>query len=138
METTLPEPTQDERTMAMLAHILQLFGGFIGPLIIYFVKRESRFVAFHSLQAVFWQLAWMVFFFCGIILAVLTALAVASGGSKNESPAVFGAFVLVWVGAMGFSMLNLVLAIYFAIRASQGKWAEYPLVARWARQVAGI
>jgi hypothetical protein len=31
--TALPEPTPDERSMATLAHVLQMVGGFIAPLI---------------------------------------------------------------------------------------------------------
>jgi hypothetical protein len=40
---TQAETTQDERTMAVLAHVLQLVGGWIAPLIIFFAKRQSRF-----------------------------------------------------------------------------------------------
>ena len=58
--TSNPIPTQDERTMATLAHVLQVVGWFIAPLIIFFIKRESRFVAFHALQAIFLQLVYMV------------------------------------------------------------------------------
>jgi uncharacterized membrane protein len=45
------EITSDEKTMATLAHVLQLVGGWIAPLIIYLVKRDSKFVAFHAMQA---------------------------------------------------------------------------------------
>jgi hypothetical protein len=55
-----PEPTQDDRTMATLAHVLQLVGWFIAPLVIFLIKRESRFVSFHSLQALLLQLLYMV------------------------------------------------------------------------------
>src|SRR4029077_7799133 len=48
-------PTEDERTMAMLAHLLMAFTGFIGPLVIFCVKQNSRFVKFHSLQAQIWH-----------------------------------------------------------------------------------
>jgi uncharacterized Tic20 family protein len=51
----LPSPSHDERTTAMLARLLMIFTWFIGPLILYLVKRESRFVAFHSLQALIFQ-----------------------------------------------------------------------------------
>jgi uncharacterized protein len=43
-------PTADERTMALLVHVLAIFSGFLAPLIFYLVKKDSRFVAFHSLQ----------------------------------------------------------------------------------------
>jgi len=48
--TVAADPTSDEGAFAMLAHILQLFSGFIGPLIFYLVKRDSRFVGFHALH----------------------------------------------------------------------------------------
>jgi uncharacterized membrane protein len=48
--------TQDERTMAVRAHALQLMGGWIAPLVIFFVKRQSRCVSFHALQVLFLQL----------------------------------------------------------------------------------
>ena len=54
--SALPEPTQDERTMATLAHVLQMVGGFLAPLIIFFIRRESRFVSFHALQVLFLQI----------------------------------------------------------------------------------
>src|SRR5258708_20152100 len=51
----LEAPAEDERTMAMLAHLLMAFTGFIGPLVIFCVKQNSRFVRFHSLQALIWH-----------------------------------------------------------------------------------
>src|SRR5260370_4760442 len=50
----LEAPAEDERTMAMLAHLLMAFTGFIGPLVIFCVKQNSRFLRFHSLQALIW------------------------------------------------------------------------------------
>ena len=47
--------TSDERTMGTLAHVLQLVGGWIAPLVIFLVKRNSRFVSFHALQALLLQ-----------------------------------------------------------------------------------
>ncbi|MFZ0479207.1 MAG: hypothetical protein WAL71_08660 [Terriglobales bacterium] len=37
--------TQDERTMATLAHVLQVVGWWIAPLIIFLVQLKSRFVS---------------------------------------------------------------------------------------------
>jgi hypothetical protein len=41
--------TQDERTMATLAHVLQMVGWWIAPLVIFLTHRKSRFVSFHAL-----------------------------------------------------------------------------------------
>jgi uncharacterized membrane protein len=52
--------TQDERTMATLAHALQVVGWWIAPLIIFLIHRKSRFVSFHALQALLLQIVYMV------------------------------------------------------------------------------
>jgi uncharacterized Tic20 family protein len=62
-----PVSPADERTWGMLAHLsvlLNLFTGFLGPvaaLIIYLVyKDKSRFIAYHALQSLVFQLiAWV-------------------------------------------------------------------------------
>ncbi len=69
--------------MAMLAHVLMIVSGFIGPLIIYCIKKdESRFVGFHALQAIYFSIIGFVLalitcglgsifvIICGIILAI--------------------------------------------------------------------
>ena len=56
MDEGLPIPTDDERTSAMLAHILQIFGNFFAPLVILIVKRRSYYVRFHALQALLYLL----------------------------------------------------------------------------------
>jgi hypothetical protein len=48
-------PTSDETTLALLAHVLQIFTWWIGPLAIYLAKRDSKFVSFHAMQALLWQ-----------------------------------------------------------------------------------
>src|SRR5580704_17545146 len=58
---TQAETTQDERTMGTLAHVLQLVGGWIAPLIIFLVKRDSRFVSFHALQVLLLQGFYVLF-----------------------------------------------------------------------------
>ena len=59
IEPILTQPTLDERTMAILAHMLPIVGLWIAPLIIFVVKRESRFVSFHALQALLLQVTYM-------------------------------------------------------------------------------
>jgi uncharacterized Tic20 family protein len=69
----LEAPTEDERTMAMLAHLLMAFTGFIGPLVIFCVKQNSRFVRFHSLQALLWHAVYLgvIFVFMALFIVVM-------------------------------------------------------------------
>ncbi|MGH9580967.1 MAG: DUF4870 domain-containing protein [Terriglobales bacterium] len=135
-----PLATQDERTLAMLGHVLQILTGFLGPLIIALVKRNSRFVVFHCLQAILWQAAYMVVSILVMVMFFASMLAgVSSQGAAREAPvwlvvAVPGMLV-VSLGGWG---LTLVLAIVYAVRAGSGQWAEYPLVGRWAKRLAGL
>ena len=101
--TSLPEPTQDERTMAFLAHLLQVFTGFIAPLVIYCVKQDSRFVKFHALQSFIWQLCYMALFF-GVMIVFFfsifaTVFSSASGGHapNGPAPAFFLVFPIFWL-----------------------------------------
>jgi len=77
--------TSEERTWAMLAHLSALLGyivvlgQYIAPLVIYLVYRErSRFVAFHALQALYFQLAllllWVVVFVATFVTCGLGAI----------------------------------------------------------------
>lgn len=134
--------TQDERTMAILAHVLQIVGWWIAPLIIFLVKRESRFASFHALQALFLQILYMlvmsvfmVVWFAGIILLVSHAPA-----DKNVPPPT-GLFIfmpLIWLGWMVLWVVMLVIAIVYGVKAGQGEWAEYPVLGRLARRVLHI
>jgi uncharacterized Tic20 family protein len=114
-----------------------LFSCIIGPLIIFLVKRDSPFVRFHALQAVLWQLVMMMFsmvFFAAVIADAVAAPKFGSGGSF--APVMF---MLSFYALFGlFSLANLVIAIYFAIKANSGAWASYPLIGRVARSILSI
>jgi uncharacterized Tic20 family protein len=103
-------PTSDEKTLAVLAHVLTLVSSFIAPLIIYLIKKdESSYVAYHAKESLNFQitlfLAWIV---CFILIFV-----------------VIGIFLL-W--ALGIAAL--ILVIVACIRASEGKLYKYPFCIR--------
>jgi uncharacterized membrane protein len=146
MEETPPigaiEPAQDERTMAVLAHVLQVVGWWIAPLIILLVKRESRFVSFHALQAFLLQIVYMIVM--GVFMVVWFGtffLTMAHhGGASNAAPppAFFVLFPLVWLGFMGMWVVMLTVAIVYGIKAGRGEWAEYPLLGSLSRRILKI
>lgn len=130
---TLPEPTHDERTMALLVHVLAIFSGFIAPLVFYLVKKDSRFVSFHSLQVLIWHSAYMIVFFIGMIITFIimfSTLATHPQGQHDQAPplAFFGLFGFVWLWGFAGWILNVILGIVFAIKANHGEWAKYPLI----------
>ncbi len=128
--------------MATLAHALQIVGGWIAPLVIFLIKRQSRFVSFHALQALLLQIVhlilimvvvvgWMVTFFSTIAL---------HGTDKSFAPPreLFIFFPLLWLFMVAIGITTLVLAIVYCVKAGRGEWAEYPVLGRLARKILKI
>jgi len=97
-------PTQDERTMAILAHILSIFFWIFPALIIYLVRKDdSPFVASHARESLNFQ----------ITMTLLSiALAITLIG-----------LLFLWVPAM----IDLILCIVASIKASELKLYRYPI-----------
>ena len=100
-------PTSDERTMAILCHVLAIFFWIIPPLIIYLVKKdESRWVAEQAKESLNFQITWsiIIFLLCISIVGLL----------------------LVWI----VGPIMLILIIVATIRASENKIYRYPMTWR--------
>jgi uncharacterized membrane protein len=134
---SLPEPTQDECRMAFLAHVLQVFAGVIAPLIILCVKQDSRFVKFHALQSLIWQLCYMALFFMGFFLFFFSIAATIFHGASGPHtangppPAFLLLFPFFWLFAMLGWVANVFLGVMYGIRANRGEWAGYPIIGKW-------
>src|SRR3954470_19128550 len=87
-----PFPTDDEKTLAMLNYILSIFG-WIAPLVIWLVKRESKFVSFHALQMLFWHAIYLVITMVGMIF--MFAIMFASMGSQAHAGPPVAFFLLM-------------------------------------------
>jgi len=129
---SLPEPTQDERSMAFLAHLLQVFAGFIAPLIIFCIRQKSQFVKFHALQSLIWQLCYMVLLFCGFFVFFVSIFAgilfSTPGGHSSGTPPTFLLFFpFFWLFAMLGWVANVAMGIMYGIKANRGEWAGYPI-----------
>jgi len=100
-------PTSDEKTMAILSHILTFVAPILAPLIIYLVKKdESNFVRWHAAQSFNFQITVIVI----CIILVLTVVGI----------------LLIWFVGI-FSLICVVIA---TIRASEGKLYKYPVSIR--------
>jgi uncharacterized Tic20 family protein len=134
-----PQPLSpgDERTWGLMAHLSTLlnlvtgFGGPIAALIIYLVyKDRSRFVAYHALQAMVFQLIW----WCGsgvligLMWAIVGVLSAMLVGILLIPIALLltPLFLLLPLG-------SLVYGIIGGIRTSEGQDFKYWLVGDWVR-----
>jgi uncharacterized Tic20 family protein len=67
-----PTPTQDDKTMGMLAHLLGIFLGFIGPLIIWLIKKDqSPFVDDQGKESLNFQIMLMIGYVIGTVTSAL-------------------------------------------------------------------
>ena len=97
-------PTSDEKTMALLSHVLTFVAGFIAPLIIYLIKKdESPFVTAHAKESLNFQIT----VFLAIIVLFISVIGI----------------LLVWL----VGIAALVLVIMATIKASEGKLYKYPV-----------
>ena len=110
--------TQEDKTLAMLSYVLGIFTGFVGPLILWLVKKDqSKFVAYHALQAL-------------LLHAVVVAGYILSSF-----------LVIVLVGFLtypAFFILGLVYSILAGMAANRGEWFVIPVIGPFARQSAGV
>jgi len=134
--TSLPVPSPDDRSNALLLHILAIFSGFLAPLVFFIIKRDSLFVKFHSLQALIWYAAYMVVFVAGMMITfsiMFYTLAQNPHPAPGEAPplALFGIFGFVWLWGMGGWVVNVILGSIYGIKSNQGEWACYPLIGKF-------
>ena len=69
-------PSSNDRLAAVIAHAGTWFAWFLAPLLVYVLKRnDSRYVAFHSMQALLWSVAGTVVsaLTCGVAIPVFLA-----------------------------------------------------------------
>jgi uncharacterized Tic20 family protein len=113
---------KDERTWSILAHLSILLdlvtgiGGPIAALIIWLVyKDKSQRVAFHALQSLWYQVAWIVILSAGWLITYILMLVLIG-------------FLLIPVMAI-VSVVPFVHQCYAAYKVSQGVEYRYPIIA---------
>jgi len=105
-----PPPTSDDKTMGMLCHLLGILTWFIGPLIIWAIKKDqSPFVNDQGKEALNFQITLFLAYFIGGITACVFV----------------GFFIILiaWVCALVFGIMG-------AIAANRGEAYRYPFAIR--------
>ncbi len=113
---------QDERTWSMLAHLSVLLslitgiGGPIAALVIWLVyKDKSQRVAFHALQSLWYQVAWIAIIFGYVIVSTILTVVIVG---------IFMFFLLPLIG-----LIPIVHQCYAAYKVNQGVDYRYPVIA---------
>lgn len=117
-------PNSDERTMAMLAHLLGLATGFllglpfVGPLIIFLMKKDqSQFARHHAVDALNVTISFMIVTIGASIVGCALSFILIG--------------VLFFLLLIPYSITVLVYMIIAAIAANKGEWYKYPTWLAW-------
>jgi hypothetical protein len=116
----------DDRLMATLAYVLSLCFPIAAPLLIFLVKRRSRFVAFHALQALFIELGLAVL---GVAVVVLTWLL---GMLGPLALLLAPLHIIAWCTGIAAWLYKII----GAIQANSGTWYRIPFVWPYAERIA--
>ncbi|MBN2313288.1 MAG: DUF4870 domain-containing protein [Sedimentisphaerales bacterium] len=104
---------KDDKNMAMLCHILAIFTGFLGPLIIWLIKKDdSPFVDRHGKEALNFQLTILIAWVASGLLSFVCI-----------------GFILMPVVAV----VDLVFCILAAVKTSRGEEYRYPVCIRFVK-----
>lgn len=110
IEQPVREITSDDKNMAMLCHLLAIFTSFIGPLVIWLIKKdESPFVNEQGKEALNFQ------------ITVIIAMCVS------------GLLTFVCIGALLIpvvGVVDLVFCIMATVKTSRGETYRYPVSLR--------
>ena len=106
-------PTNEERTLAAVIYVISFFTAFIGPLIIWLLKKnDSEFIDYHGKEYLNFLISYTIYSVVSMVLMLL-----------------FIGFILIWiVGGLAF-----VFTIVAAVKAYEGKEYQIPFVFRLIR-----
>lgn len=107
VSSPLQRPNGDERTLAIIVHVLSIFFWIVPGLVVYIVKKdESSFVADHAKEVLNFQISMSILYV--VLLVSLVGI------------------LFLWVPWL----IQLVACIVAAIRASEEKLYRYPFTLR--------
>ncbi|MFT3845629.1 MAG: DUF4870 domain-containing protein [Lacibacter sp.] len=105
--------SSDERTLAILTHVLSIFFSFVPSLVIYLMKKdESPYVAEQAKEALNFQISLMIYSFVSIILIFILV----------------GIFLLIAIGIGA-----LIFCVIASVKAADDVVYRYPLTIRLIR-----
>lgn len=127
------DPAND-RTMALVAHLVALFGGILGIGILYVVVNDrSDFVRHHLTEALNFAICLTVVSF----VAPLLMLGVVFGGLVVLGEPGLGLMFLLFPVAIAVSLVAVVLPIMAMVAANKGEWYRYPFIVRAVKGSSG-
>lgn len=131
------EPTSEEKMFALFSHLSIFLGGIVLPIIFWAINKDkSRFVKFHSLQAIFFQVAYIVLIIAvaGILVVIGIGLGIISAGTfasgKNGSIFLFIAIFAFYAILFLTIFVFMGFGIYVGVKSYKGELRRYPIIGK--------
>lgn len=132
-------PSGDERLLAMLSHLSVFMGGIILPIIIWATQKDkSRFVKFHSLQAIFLQLVLVAIVIIIVIILVIIMLIAGAGsdifgshhhgGQQDMPPVLIFLLIATYSGIFLIILSGIIYSVYLALKSYNGFLIKIPVI----------
>ncbi len=117
--------------MAMLCHLLMIFVGFLGPLVIWLIQKDkSPFVDAHGRSALNFTISMFIYIIVLVIFAICGGLLIpASGGFSAFT------FCFVWAAFIALVIFYLVITIMHCVEAHNGGFSPYPMAIEFFNNV---
>lgn len=108
--TNSPQSVQmslNENNLGVISHLLGLFTSFVGPLVMYFLYKETATEKLKSniINTLNWQISLLIYLMISALLSII----------------IIGA-----LGILVFSILNIIFSILGAIESNKGNIYKYP------------
>ena len=115
-------PAGDQQTWRVLAHasaLIQFIGipSFVGPLLVWLIRRDDPVVAPHAREALNFQLSLIIYFVVGVIVAILAAITIVG--------LVLTVLIIAFLGIL--ILAEIVFAILATMAATKGELYRYPM-----------
>jgi uncharacterized Tic20 family protein len=137
METETVQSTSEERLLGLFSHLSIFLGGIVLPIIFWALNKEkSKFVTYHSLQAIFFHMAYIAIIIMLVFILVGGGIGIGllTAGAKvldNNStmPAIFVVLIVIFYFLLFVVMFGFIIyGIYMGVKAYQGELRRYPVI----------
>jgi uncharacterized Tic20 family protein len=132
--------TSEEKLFALFSHLSIFIGGIFIPIIFWATQKDkSKFVSFNALQAIFYQLSYIVLTMIIVVIFIFAYVFLGVGAGIffiGDSPD-FAPFIsiLILIGMVIFYAAIFVIifgfmgyAIFVGIKSYQGELKKYPFI----------
>lgn len=119
---TTPTPSSEQQTWRVLAHasaLIQFIGipSFVGPLVVWLLRREDAVVEPHAREALNFQLSLIIYFAIGIVVGIIALVTLVG--------IPLAVLIFAFLGVL--LLAEVVFAILASLAASRGEFYRYPL-----------